>query len=199
MLPLLSLFATTAVTAHAGDVDFDAVVYGSTPGRIAAATAAGRLGMSVGLYEPLPMIGGMGAAGALGLHDGAGIGEGLALEWQMLNAKAYNVKTPMLQPESFVGEASFRTMLANASVTTIKVNCPVTAATTAKGADGVSASGHHFDGVRAQARERHSVYRRVVRRGCDGCRRGRQLPPAARPTRHTTRATPGRACLGGWA
>ncbi len=138
MLPLLSLFATTAVTAHAGDVDFDVVVYGSTPGGIAAATAAGRLGMSVGLYEPLPMIGGMGAAGALGLHDGAGIGEGLALEWQMLNAKAYNVKTPILQPESFVGEASFRTMLANASVTTIKVNCPVTAATTAKGADGVS-------------------------------------------------------------
>ena len=28
--------------------------------------------------------------------------------WQMLNAKAYNLSTPVLQPESFVGEASFR-------------------------------------------------------------------------------------------
>ena len=52
------------------------------------------------------MIGGMGAAGALGLHDGPGIGGGLAMVWQMLNAEAYNVSQPILQPESFVGEAS---------------------------------------------------------------------------------------------
>ena len=114
------------------------VVYGSTPAGIAAATAAGQLGMRVAVYEPLPMIGGMGAAGALGLHDGPGIGGGLAMRWQMLNAKAYNVTTPILQPESFVGEASFREMLRNASVTTIKANCHCTAAATAKDAAGVS-------------------------------------------------------------
>lgn len=79
-----------------------------------------------------------GAAGALGLHDGPGIGGGLAMVWQMLNAEAYNVSTPILQPESFVGEASFRTMLRNASVTTIKTDCQVTAAVTAKGPDGAS-------------------------------------------------------------
>ena len=41
---------------------YDVVVYGSSPAGIAAAVAAGTLGLSVALYEPLPMIGGMGAA-----------------------------------------------------------------------------------------------------------------------------------------
>ena len=76
------------------------------------------------------MIGGMGAAGALGLHDGAGIGGGLAMVWQMLNAKAYNVTYPILQPESFVGEASFYAMLKDANVTVVKTDCHVTAAAT---------------------------------------------------------------------
>ena len=101
-------FATAAIlpAAAATAPRWDVVVYGSTPAGIAAATAAGRLGLKVALYEPLPMIGGMGAAGALGLHDGPGIGGGLAMVWQMLNAEAYNVSQPILQPESFVGEAS---------------------------------------------------------------------------------------------
>ena len=71
-------------------VDFDVVVYGSTPAGIAADTAAGQLGMHVTLFEPLGMIGGMGAAGALGLHNEGGVheisgGGGLATVWQMLN------------------------------------------------------------------------------------------------------------------
>ena len=63
---------------------------------------------------------------------------GLAMVWQMENAKAYNISTPVLQAESFVAEASFRTMLSNASVTTIKTGCWCTGATTATGADDVS-------------------------------------------------------------
>ena len=50
--------------------------------------------------------------------------------WQQLNAKAYNVTSPILQPESFVGEASFRAMLHNASVGIIKTDCQVTGAAT---------------------------------------------------------------------
>jgi hypothetical protein len=100
--------------------------------------------MRVALFEPLGMIGGMGAAGALGLHDEGGIhgggrgGGGLATVWQMLNGKAYNVTKPVQQPESFVAEASFRTMLRNASVGVIKTDCHVIAAATAKGTDGAS-------------------------------------------------------------
>jgi hypothetical protein len=113
------------------------VRYGSTPAGIAAATAAGQLGMSVAVYEPLTMIGGMGAAGALALHDGGGE-TGLATVFMMLNGEAYNLTTPVPQPESFVAEASFRKMLANASVTVIKTDCHVTAAATDRGGDGVS-------------------------------------------------------------
>jgi hypothetical protein len=124
-------------------VDFDVLVYGSTPAGIGAATAAGQLGMKVGVFEPLGMIGGMGAAGALGLHDEGGIhgirgGGGLAMVWQMLNGDAYNVTKPVQQPESFVGEASFRTMLRNASVNVIRTDCHVTGAATTKTADGAS-------------------------------------------------------------
>jgi hypothetical protein len=83
---------TTSAVATSG-VDFDVVVYGSTPAGIAAATAAGQLGLKVALYEPLSMIGGMGAAGALGLHDGAGIGGGLVRSLPLL-AKARSQRSP---------------------------------------------------------------------------------------------------------
>jgi ribulose 1,5-bisphosphate synthetase/thiazole synthase len=96
--PVMSILAATASflaavsssSAATAATDYDVVVYGSTPAGIAAATAAARLGMRVALYEPLPMIGGMGAAGNLALHDG-GAGSGLALEFCMLNAAYYNV------------------------------------------------------------------------------------------------------------
>ena len=44
--------------AHGVPPEYDVVVYGSTPAGIAAATAAGQLGMRVALFEPLKMIGG---------------------------------------------------------------------------------------------------------------------------------------------
>ena len=47
------------------------------PAGIAAATAAGHLGMNVAVFEPLKMIGGMGAAGNLALNDG-GVGADVA-------------------------------------------------------------------------------------------------------------------------
>ena len=59
------LLACAALAVAAAAVDYDVVVYGSTPAGIAAATAAGHLGMRVAIYEPLKMIGGMGAAGNL--------------------------------------------------------------------------------------------------------------------------------------
>jgi len=102
--------------------DYDLIVYGSTPAGIAAATAAAELNMSVGLYEPLPMIGGMGAAGNLALHDG-GSGTGLALRFSMLNAEWYNVSRPVAQPESFVANASFYKMLSTAGVKKIALDC----------------------------------------------------------------------------
>jgi heterodisulfide reductase subunit A-like polyferredoxin len=56
---LLHLAVAAGTGAADAVVDFDVVVFGSTPAGIAAATAAGQLGCTVALYEPLPMIGGM--------------------------------------------------------------------------------------------------------------------------------------------
>ena len=125
------LVAAFSVDAVASTVDYDVVVYGSSPAGIAAATAAGHLGMNVAIFEPLMMIGGMGAAGNLALNDGGNGAEhtGLALNFTLLNAKHYNVSGQVSHPESFVAEASFRTMLGDANVHTIKVGCPLTSAT----------------------------------------------------------------------
>ena len=55
-----AMLVTVIAGARVADNQWDVVVYGSTPSGIAAATAAGRLGLKVALYEPLKMIGGMG-------------------------------------------------------------------------------------------------------------------------------------------
>eukprot|EP01079_Euglenida_sp_SAG-EU17-18_P002221 gene2221-490_t len=119
--------------AHGAGPHYDVVVYGSTPAGIAAATAAGRLGMHVGVYEPLAMIGGMGAAGNLALNDGGVAAErtGLARAFSLLNGKHYNVSSEVPHPESFVAEASFFKMLAGAGVTDVQVGCRLTSAATA--------------------------------------------------------------------
>merc|ERR1712166_976507 len=121
------LLACAALAVAAAAVDYDVVVYGSTPAGIAAATAAGHLGMSVAIYEPLKMIGGMGAAGNLALHDGGPMAQrnfsGLALNFTMLNAEHYGVTQPVAQPESFVANASFYKMLSAAGVERIRLDC----------------------------------------------------------------------------
>ena len=124
---LLSIAQQAQAAAAASQTDFDVVVYGASCAGVAAAVAAGQLGMKVGLFEPLPMIGGMCAAGNLALHD-SGPDGGLGLVFAKLNADYYNVTEPISQPESFVSVQSFNKMLANASVTHIKLGCRLTAA-----------------------------------------------------------------------
>eukprot|EP01046_Picozoa_sp_COSAG06_P032068 COSAG06_NODE_3177_length_5730_cov_98.321080_7_plen_291_part_00 len=116
--------------------EFDVVVYGASCAGVAAAVAAGQLGLKVGLYEPLPMIGGMCAAGNLALHD-SGPDGGLGEVFARLNGAYYNLSSPVKQPESFVSVASINTMLANASVAHVKLGCRLTAAARAV-AGGVS-------------------------------------------------------------
>jgi hypothetical protein len=129
--PVLLVVLAAASVLCVAAVDYDVIVYGSTPAGIAAATAAGQIGMSVALYEPLKMIGGMGAAGNLALHDGncdAGDCTGLARNFSMLNAEYYNVTGLVAQPESFVANASFYKMLSAAGVKKVALDCRLTSA-----------------------------------------------------------------------
>jgi hypothetical protein len=74
----------------------------------------------------------MGAAGNLALNDGGQGAErtGLARSFALLNGRAYNLTTQVAHPESFVAEASFYTMLAEANVTQVKLNCRLLSAKT---------------------------------------------------------------------
>ena len=84
------------------------------------------------MYEPLKMIGGMGSAGFLALHDGGMTAiTGLAYNFTLLNGAAYGKPTtPVQQPESFVSNATFYKMLHDAGVSHVKLDCRVTSATT---------------------------------------------------------------------
>ena len=130
-------FASADHVGISSDVDYDVVIYGSTPAGIAAAVVAGNHGLRVGLFEPLKMIGGMGAAGNLALNDG-GVGAektGVALNFTLLNGQHYYpgvAGKQVTHPESFVAESSFYTMLRDANVHTVKLDCRLLSAKTAK-------------------------------------------------------------------
>jgi hypothetical protein len=138
LLAGVSAAAAAAVAAAAPALDFDVVVYGSSPAGVAAAVAAGTLGLRVALYEPLKMIGGMGAAGNLALNDGGQSAErtGLARAFALENGKAYGLDTEVCHPESFVAEASFYAMLKAANVSTVRLDCRLLSAQTAAVAAG---------------------------------------------------------------
>ena len=135
---LAAFSAALAAPPAAAAYEYDVVVFGSTPAGVAAATAASTLGLRVALFEPLAMIGGMGAAGNLALNDGGQAAErtGLARTFAQLNAQAYGLAAgaEVAHPESFVSEASFNTMLAH--VSTVRLACRLLAA--AASADGAS-------------------------------------------------------------
>ena len=76
----------------------------------------------------------MGAAGNLALNDGGNGAEhtGLALEFSRENARHYGLPdgSVVAHPESFVAEATFHKLLADAGVTDVFLDCRLTAATT---------------------------------------------------------------------
>eukprot|EP00042_Codosiga_hollandica_P031151 m.186536 g.186536 ORF g.186536 m.186536 type:complete len:554 (-) comp53563_c0_seq1:120-1781(-) len=97
---------------------FDIVIYGGTPAGIAAAVAAAVAGpssMKVAIVTPDDYIGGMTTAGGIGLRD---IGDldtvlngSFAYNWAMLNAQHYAVNYPVWQPDNYVGNQSYWTIL----------------------------------------------------------------------------------------
>lgn len=72
MLLVLSVAFTAACSRAAAPkpatATYDVIVYGATPGGIAAAIAASREGKSAAIIEPLPLVGGM-LSGGMGFSD----------------------------------------------------------------------------------------------------------------------------------
>ena len=118
----------TELASSAMSLRFDVVVYGGTPAGIAAAITAANSGRNaVALIEPLTMIGGMGAAGGLGLHDqqmsNLTMITGLAKNWSLLNGAFYGSASLVNHPDMWVAEQSFLRMIANARTITTMLGC----------------------------------------------------------------------------
>jgi hypothetical protein len=144
LLLLVCLFLRFGVSAVTGGRSYDVVVYGATPAGISAAVAAAHGGRnSVALIEPLGMIGGMGAAGGLALHDqqmaNLTMITGLARRWASYNSEYYNTTVLVNHPDMYVAEASFQRMIQEAKSIELFKRCRLTSA--AKTGPRVSAVG----------------------------------------------------------
>lgn len=170
------LVLTGLVTA--GAVTADVIVYGSTPGAVAAAVAAARGGASTVLVDPAPRLGGM-MAGGLGnsdIGDTYAIG-GFAREVFAAIGAHYNESKPVYAFEPHVAEEVLMRALAAAGVTVVRAGAVArvtragAALATLDTADGQSFAGAVFvDGTyegdvmlasgvaRAVGREASSVY-----------------------------------------
>jgi hypothetical protein len=133
-LPLLGLLLLPLVSSAQPpttvdvDVSTDVLVLGATPSGIAAGIAAATgVGArhAVHIFEPLTMLGGMAVAGGVGLmNNEQGVyGQGIGGRWCALNARAYGTNKSNCFPEMHVGEASFKTMLAETPNVTLSLGC----------------------------------------------------------------------------
>ena len=99
----------------------DILVYGSSPGAVAAAIGAARVGGDVLLISPIPWVGGVMTAGGLSVLDGE-TGTGIALEFQdrvqIHYGSGADIKSQISSCtyEPKVGEAILRQMLREAEV-----------------------------------------------------------------------------------
>ena len=125
-------FANLSTPQQQNNENFDVIVYKSSPAGITSAIAAANNGkLRVALVEPLSMIGGMGAAGGLGLHDqqmsNLTMITGLAKTWAKLNAEYYyktNSSNKIVNhPEIFVAEKNFQIMIDKAKSIDLMLEC----------------------------------------------------------------------------
>lgn len=127
MLVVFLVLAAAAASGASGSprdrgvVAADVAVICATPSGISAAVAAARASLPalprIVLLEPSSLYIGAVATSGIGLRD-IGLVDtigGLAREWALLNGAAYGNKTELVwQPDNYIGEASFRALLAGA-------------------------------------------------------------------------------------
>ncbi|UJR26145.1 hypothetical protein I4U23_007489 [Adineta vaga] len=109
---IIFLFAYYSVS-----IAYDVAIFGATPGGIAAAITAARLAssFSIVIIEPTSYIGGMAAAGGIGLRDLGSevtIPGSIVQDWVNNNYKYYkNVSHPIYQPDMNISRQSFLDLL----------------------------------------------------------------------------------------
>jgi hypothetical protein len=104
-----------------GNSTYDLVVWACTPAGFAAALGAKAAGAArVLVVEPTDNVGGMAAAGGIGLRDceqnEIRTNNSTQYRWAMRNAAHYGVPEPVWQPDNWLGEQTFKAMLQEAGV-----------------------------------------------------------------------------------
>ena len=104
-----------------GNSTYDLVVWACTPAGFAAALGAKAAGAArVLVVEPTDNVGGMAAAGGIGLRDceqnEIRTNNSTQYRWAMRNAAHYGVSEPVWQPDNWLGEQTFKAMLQEAGV-----------------------------------------------------------------------------------
>ena len=118
---LVALAGLVGGAAGDGGEPWDVVVYACTPAGFAAALGAKAAGAPrVLVLEPTAHVGGMAAAGGIGLRDTdqdqVRDNNSTQHTWGMRNARYYGVSEPVWQPDNWLGERTFKAMLAEAGV-----------------------------------------------------------------------------------
>jgi hypothetical protein len=118
---LRAMLQLLLVALIAGDSSYDVVVWACTPAGFAAALGARAAGaQTVLVLEPTAHVGGMAAAGGIGLRDCEQdeIRDNNSTQhtWGMRNAEHYGVSKPVWQPDNWLGEVTFKAMLKEAGV-----------------------------------------------------------------------------------
>eukprot|EP01045_Picozoa_sp_COSAG04_P012885 COSAG04_NODE_886_length_9631_cov_8.594943_2_plen_216_part_00 len=118
---LVALAGLVGGATGEGGEPWDVVVYACTPAGFAAALGAKAAGAPrVLVLEPTAHVGGMAAAGGIGLRDTdqdqVRDNNSTQHTWGMRNARFYGVPEPVWQPDNWLGERTFKTMLAEAGV-----------------------------------------------------------------------------------
>eukprot|EP01065_Artemidia_motanka_P041917 TRINITY_DN5517_c0_g1_i3.p1 TRINITY_DN5517_c0_g1~~TRINITY_DN5517_c0_g1_i3.p1 ORF type:complete len:532 (+),score=94.08 TRINITY_DN5517_c0_g1_i3:113-1708(+) len=115
------LAASFASSASGPPQKCDVIVFGATPAGVAAAVSASRTAAATGaasrvcLLEPTAYIGGMSSPGGIGLRDFGKTSPCCTMvEWAMNNSAHYGTTSPVWQPDNYVGEQSFRTLVSGA-------------------------------------------------------------------------------------
>ena len=103
---------------------YEIAVYRATPGGIAAAMSAAKLGRHVLLVEPTAHVGGMATEGGIGLRDAKNDWlrshpQNAQYQWGRRNAAFYGVDGVVWQPDHWVGEQSFLSLLKDAGVSVL--------------------------------------------------------------------------------
>jgi hypothetical protein len=137
------LLAASCTAVVSSSLDFDVIVYGASPGGIAAAITAANASLRVALLEPSAYVGGMSGPGGIGLRDTADArtdgGEGTVMHHWLHCVDEAMGSSGTRQPDYSVAQACWDSLVSDARYNlTVARSAPLDEAADAVARDGLA-------------------------------------------------------------